>query len=58
VSTLDERAFAALPPLLGRAAANVTEALTLHDEKLLLLLRAGRLLPDRSALDQALGAPA
>jgi purine-binding chemotaxis protein CheW len=50
VSTLDERTFGALPPLLGSAGAEAVDALALHDAELLLILRAARLLPDAAAL--------
>ena len=53
VNTLDERAFERLPPLLAPAAEEAVAALALHDAELVLVLRAGRLLPDAAALARA-----
>jgi purine-binding chemotaxis protein CheW len=52
VSALDEQRFGALPPLLGGSGAEAVAALALHDAELLLVLRAGRLLPDEAALSR------
>jgi len=52
-------ALQALPPLLGEASAEIVTAIGRLDEKLLLVLEGGRLLPEAvwKALDEG-GAPA
>ncbi len=42
-----EQSLEALPPLLGEVAADVVEAIGTLDAHLLLVLRGGRLVPDR-----------
>jgi hypothetical protein len=53
VADLEASAFGALPPLLGGAGSAAVKALALHDSELLLVLEAGRLLPDESVLRKA-----
>lgn len=46
VRVLDAAAVAALPPLLEGVAAGLAESIATRDARLLLVLRAGRLVPD------------
>jgi chemotaxis signal transduction protein len=45
VVTFRSDALSALPPLLAHAASGVVEAMTLHDQALLLVLQASRVVP-------------
>ena len=49
VVTLDASAMAAMPPLLQHAAKDVIEAIAPLDDRLLLVLRAARMIPERAA---------
>lgn len=46
IAELPDTAAQGLPPLLNGAANEVIQALALHDEALLILLRAARLVPE------------
>jgi purine-binding chemotaxis protein CheW len=50
LSSLDFATIGALPRLLGKAGSAAVESLSLLDSELLLVLEAGRLLPDESVL--------
>ncbi len=47
IVTLDGSALGAMPPLLQTAATDVVEALAPLDERLLFVLRAARMVPER-----------